>query len=70
MDVLSLTLFFAIFIFALGVGITIFWLWMLIDALKRKFKTSTDKLIWITVIISANVFGAIIYYFLVKRKER
>jgi len=45
----------------------IFWIWMLIDCLQRKFK---DKLLWVLVIIFAGILGAILYYFLVKRKKR
>jgi hypothetical protein len=43
----------------------VFWLWMLIDCLKRDFK---DKIPWLAVIILGNTLGAILYYILVKRK--
>ncbi len=51
----------------------IFWLWMLIDCLKRpddKFATGGNyaKLIWILVIIFTGFIGALIYFFLVKKK--
>ena len=51
----------------IGILIFVFWLWMLIDCLRRKFK---DKLLWVLVIIFAGIIGAILYYFLVKRKTR
>lgn len=46
---------------------SIFWIWMLIDCLKRDFK---DKLVWVILMIIANLFGAVLYYLLVKRKDK
>lgn len=51
----------------------VFWLWMLIDCLKRpddKFAIGGNnaKLIWVLVIIFTGFIGALIYYFLIKRK--
>ncbi len=43
----------------------LFWLWMLIDCLKSELNT-TDKLIWVLVIIFINFIGALIYLFFVK----
>lgn len=52
----------------------VFWLWMLIDCLKRpdnKFAIGGNyaKLIWILVIIFAGFIGALIYFCLVKKKD-
>jgi len=53
--------------FFLLVFASVFWLWMLIDCLKRrKFE---DKLVWVVVLTMLNVIGAILYYFLVKSKD-
>ncbi|MBS3052020.1 MAG: PLDc N-terminal domain-containing protein [Candidatus Aenigmarchaeota archaeon] len=43
-----------------------FWFFMLIDCIKRKFK---DKTLWTIIIIFTNVVGAVLYYFMVKRKK-
>lgn len=43
-----------------------FWLWMLIDAAKRDFD---DKAVWIILLLFLNVIGAVLYYFIVKRKN-
>lgn len=48
----------------------IFWLFMLIDAAKRKFKDGSDKVAWILVIVLVGIIGAIIYYFVIKRKNK
>ena len=58
----------------LGIVLFVFWLWMLIDCLKRpddKFAIGGNyaKLIWVLVIIFTGFIGALIYYFLVKRKD-
>lgn len=44
----------------------IFWILMLVDCVKRKFKDDTEKIIWILVIFFAHIVGALIYYFVVK----
>jgi hypothetical protein len=62
-------LFVSVFVFLI-----VFWLWMLIDCLKRpddKFKIGGKyaKLIWVLVIIFIGLIGALIYYFLIKRTD-
>ena len=48
---------------ALFIGLLVFWIWSLVDVLKRDFKGENDKLVWVLVIVLAGVIGAIIYYF-------
>ncbi len=43
-----------------------FWLWMLIDCLKRDFD---DKTLWVLLLFFFNFIGAVLYYFLIKRKN-
>jgi preprotein translocase subunit YajC len=43
----------------------IFWLWMLIDAIKRQFESKT---LWIILIIVLGFLGAILYFFIIRRK--
>jgi len=43
-----------------------FWLWMLIDCIKREFD---DKALWIILIIFLSFIGVILYFFFVKRKN-
>lgn len=61
---------FVLIILALAVLIFIFWISMLVDCIKRKFKEDSDKIIWIIVIIFTGVIGASIYYFIVKTKDK
>src|SRR3989338_3153778 len=51
---------------AIGVLLFLFWLWMLIDCLKRNFKGDYEKIVWILVMIFLHILGAVIYYFVVK----
>lgn len=48
---------------------TIFWIYMLVDCLKRKFKKDTDKVLWALVIFFLHFVGAVVYYFAVKREN-
>ncbi|MGB8216353.1 MAG: PLD nuclease N-terminal domain-containing protein [Candidatus Methanoperedens sp.] len=52
----------------------VFWLWMLIDCLKRpddRFAAGGNnaRLIWVLVIIFTGLIGALIYYFLIKKAD-
>jgi hypothetical protein len=57
-----------LFFFVLGILVFIFWIAMLVDCLKRKFKNDSDRIVWTLVIIFIGIIGALIYYFVVKRK--
>lgn len=64
-----LILFIPVFVFVIA-----FWLWMLIDCLKRPddmFKKggNNSRLIWTLVIIFIGIIGALIYFFRVKRTD-
>ena len=46
----------------------VFWIYMLVDSIQHKYKDSNDKVVWVLVIIFTGIIGAMIYYFVVKRK--
>ena len=48
----------------------VFWLWMLIDCLKRDFKKDIEKIAWILVLIFLHILGTIVYYFVVKVNDK
>jgi hypothetical protein len=61
----------AFFLFGLGGGligllITIFWIWMLIDCLTNASIRGTEKIVWVLVIVLTNFIGAVLYYFLAR----
>lgn len=62
--VIGMILFLVLFVLAM-----VFWIWMIVDCAKRKFKESSEKIIWIVLIAILGVIAAIIYYFAIKRKE-
>ena len=59
---------FVLLIIAAAILGLIFWILMIIDAAKRQFTGSNDKVVWILVIVILGHFGALIYYFVIKRK--
>ena len=46
----------------------IFWLWMLVDCITRNFKNSSDKTLWIILLIIFTLPAAIVYFFIRKNK--
>ncbi len=56
-------------IFGIGLCGTIFWIWMIVDCLQKKFKKSDDKLMWLIIIILLHFIGAGLYYFVAKTKK-
>jgi len=56
------SLFFVLAIF-IGLISSVFWLWMLIDALTSKNLAGNDKIIWVIVILFLHFVGALIYFF-------
>lgn len=57
-------------LFALCIFFLVFWILMLVDCVKRKFKEDSEKIVWILVIVLTGIIGALIYYFIVKVKDK
>ena len=49
----------------IGIASTIFWLVMLIHAISKPVE---NKAMWVVVLVFTGIIGAILYYFMVKRK--
>lgn len=54
-----------IVIFLIFSPLGIFWLWMLIDCIKRPIE---NKVVWILVIVLVGLLGAILYFFIERKK--
>ena len=57
-------------VIAIVVLAVIFWIFMLIDSIRRKYKNENDKVVWVLVIVLVGIIGAIIYYFVVKADDK
>jgi TctA family transporter len=68
--VMSLISIISLVIWVVAIGGIILWIIMLIDAIKRVYPNPNEKIIWILVILFTGYIGAIIYYFVVKRKDK
>jgi hypothetical protein len=53
----------------IGLALTAFWIWMLVDCISNEPSTGNDKVIWVLVIVLAGWIGALIY-FVVRRPKR
>ena len=61
---------FWLLIAAVSILAFIFWIYMIVDAAQRKFKQPNDQIVWILVIVLAQIVGAIIYYFVIKKPDK
>ena len=57
-----------ILFWVVAIATTVFWLWILIDALTREPQTE-QKILWFLVIFFLHFVGALIYFF-VRRPQR
>ena len=57
-------------LFALLVTILffVFWIWMLVDCIQNQSLSSTEKIVWVLVIIFLHALGALIYYLVGRRR--
>jgi hypothetical protein len=59
---------FLLFFIALGVLASVFWIWMLIDAIQNPGLSGTERIVWVLVIIFLHFLGALIYFFAGRRR--
>ena len=50
--------------------LVVFWVLMIVDCAKRKFKNSTEKIVWILVIVFLKWFGAVVYFLVIHMYNR
>ncbi len=56
-------LFILLIVAPLALLCTAFWVWMLVDAIKNRALSDTEKIIWVLVILFLHLLGALIYFF-------
>jgi hypothetical protein len=59
---------FVLFAMAIGVLLLVFWIWMLIDAIKNPRLDGTERVVWVLVILFLHFLGALIYFFAGRRR--
>lgn len=52
-----------LFVAVLALLMFVFWIWMLIDAIKNPGLSSTERIVWVLVIVFLHGLGALIYFF-------
>ena len=53
-------------ILAIGVAMSAFWLWMLIDCIRNQTLRDTDRTVWLLVILLTHILGAVLYCFMAR----
>ncbi len=54
-------------ILALCLGITVFWIWMLVDAIRNDTLQGWHRVLWAVLIWFTHIIGAAIYFFFGRR---
>ena len=49
-----------------GLLLSVFWLWMLIDAITNTAIQGTEKIVWVLVIIFTHILGAVVYFLIAR----
>jgi hypothetical protein len=52
-----------IFILLLILLASVFWLWMLVDAVRREYEVPAMKVVWVLAVFFGHLLGAVVYYF-------
>lgn len=65
-----LSFLFVIFVFLISVGVVVLWIWSLVNLLSSSVKNSTEKLLWVLVILFLPVLGPILYVFIGTDKKK
>lgn len=60
------TALFAGAMFLVMIFLVVFWIWMLVDCSKRKFRNDTEKVIWILVIVFFQWLASLAYFIVIR----
>tara|TARA_Y100000034_G_C6770409_1_gene343666 strand:- start:572 stop:826 length:255 start_codon:yes stop_codon:yes gene_type:complete len=50
----------------LGIIFVIFWIWMIVDCAKRKFRNDLEKIVWILALVFLHWVGMVAYYIVIR----
>ncbi|HEV2662865.1 MAG TPA: PLDc N-terminal domain-containing protein [Ktedonobacteraceae bacterium] len=65
----SLMFFVVIFVIAVSLLGTAFWLWMVVDCIMNKTLSDMQKALWATLIFFTHFIGALIYFFVARQSQ-
>ena len=54
----------------LGLALTVFWIWMLVDAIQNKGITDGEKVGWVLAIVFFHLIGSVLYFFIGRPKAK
>ena len=57
-----------LFSVGMGVALTVFWIWMLVDAIQNKGITDGEKVGWVLAIVFFHFIGSVLYFFIGRPK--
>ena len=57
-----------LFLAAIALCVFVFWVLMLVDAIKNPRLSGTERIVWVLVIIFVNWLGALIYFLAGRRR--
>jgi hypothetical protein len=55
-----------LFVALLGLLGTLFWIWMLVDCVRKEPTEGNDRIVWVLIIVLLHLLGAIVYFFVRK----
>jgi membrane protein implicated in regulation of membrane protease activity len=55
---------------ALALGLVVFWIWMLVDAIQNKGLSDGEKVGWVLAIVFFHFLGSLLYFFIGRPKRQ
>lgn len=65
----GLEILFLLFFIPLGLALTAFWIWMLIDAAQNRGLDQNERVVWIIVVALLHWLGALLYLIFARSKR-
>lgn len=54
----------------LGLALTVFWIWMLVDAIQNRGVSDGEKVGWVLAIVFFHFIGSVLYFFIGRAKGK
>ena len=53
----------------IGIAAFVFWIWMIVDCANNRRLGSSEKIVWILVVVLLHCLGALIYFVAGRRRD-